>query len=107
PIVALEIVDGHKLVIKTGPYGGNWLVIRDDGQSCCESRYMSTDDDLSSFVGATFLGCEIEDGPHEADDPDHETQFLIVSTSLGKFTVVNHNEHNGYYGGFSIRFEEM
>lgn len=28
----------------------------DEGQSCCESRYMRTDDDLQSFVGAKLTG---------------------------------------------------
>jgi hypothetical protein len=32
----------------------------------------------------------------------HETQFLIVDTTKGSFTIVNHNEHNGYYGGFGL-----
>lgn len=39
------------------------LVLWDGGRSCCEHRYMSTDDDLSSFVGATFTDAEIRDGP--------------------------------------------
>lgn len=32
-----------------------------------------------------------------------ESQFLMIRTSLGVFTVVNYNEHNGYYGGFALR----
>lgn len=78
------------------------LALRDDGQSCCESRYMRTDDDLPYYAGATLLGIEVADGPSIDDGEAHDTQFLKVTTSKGAFTVVSHVEHNGYYGGFSI-----
>lgn len=82
---------------------GSTLVIFDDGQSCCEHRYMRTDDDLSKLTGATFLGAELRAAPNETDEwGEHETQFLIVNTSLGSVTFANHNEHNGYYGGFWV-----
>ncbi len=76
----------------------------DDGQSCCEQRWMHTDDDLSKFIGSTLQGADIREGPTASDewgDPT-DSEFLIVSTSIGQFTVVNYNEHNGYYGGFLI-----
>jgi hypothetical protein len=80
------------------------LTIWDGGQSCCEARYMTTDDNLSDFNGATLLDLELK----SADDIDngwevHEIQFLDVKTSNGVFTMVNHNEHNGYYGGFYVK----
>jgi hypothetical protein len=77
----------------------------DDGQSCCESRYMRTDDDLDWYVGSVLLGAEIREAPDIADDDSnvHEVQFLVVETDKGSFTLSSHNEHNGYYGGFSIR----
>ena len=79
------------------------LALFDDGQSCCEIRYMHTDDDLGSFLGAIFQDVEIRDGATKENEWDTiESQFLIVSTSKGQFTVVNYNEHNGYYGGFAI-----
>lgn len=87
---------------------GTGIKIWDDGQNCCEVRYMRTDDDLSYFNGATFLLAQTQDGPDVEDGCEvHETQFLIVTTSKGSFTVVNHNEHNGYYGGFSMACEEI
>lgn len=80
------------------------IKLYDDGQSCCESRYMHTDDDLSHFVGANLLGAEVRDAPNEPDEyGEHEVQFLIVNTSIGSFTMASHNEHNGYYGGFLIK----
>lgn len=86
---------------------GYKMALWDDGQSCCESRYMTTDDDLNRFIGAELLGAEIRDGDEppkeDYDNCDvHEVQFLIVHTSLGDITCVTHNEHNGYYGGFSV-----
>jgi len=39
---------------------GYRMRIFDDGQSCCESRYMRTDDDLNYFIGAKLTGAEIK-----------------------------------------------
>ena len=81
------------------------LVLFDDGQSCCEHRYMVTADDLKQFVGAQLLGAEIKSAPG-IEDPHgdvHEIEFLDITTSKGVFQVANHNEHNGYYGGFYLR----
>lgn len=86
---------------------GSKFKLYDDGQSCCESRYMRTDDKLSDFVGAMFTGAEIKDAPSVNDDDcgEHEVQFLEIKTDRGVFTMTSHNEHNGYYGGFLIRAE--
>lgn len=83
---------------------GSRLTLRDDGQSCCESRYMQTDDDLPYYVGAKFLNAEIRDGGStESEYGDtHEIQFLVITTDRGTFSMASHNEHNGYYGGFWI-----
>lgn len=79
----------------------------DDGQSCCEARYMRTDDDLSEFVGTVLTSAEIRDAPNVPDEyGEHEVQFLLVHTDKGTFTMSSHNEHNGYYGGFYIVVEE-
>lgn len=83
---------------------GTRLNLWDDGQSCCEIRHMEMDRDLSYFVGATLIDIGIKDAPSIEDNYDiHEIQFLEVHTSKGVFQAANHNEHNGYYGGFSIR----
>ena len=82
----------------------------DDGQSCCESRYMTTDDDLGYYVGSTLLDAEIADAPNQDQEDeygDHEVQFLKVKTSKGVFTMETHNEHNGYYGGFYIKVADI
>ena len=80
---------------------GTGLLLFDDGRSCCESRYMRTDDDLNYHVGATLVSADVQDGPPiDEEYGDHETAFLHVTTSKGTFVVVTHNEHNGSYGGF-------
>ena len=82
---------------------GSKIAMFDNGQSCCEYRYMTTDDDLLYFVGAKLVNVEVLDGPDIDDGHDcHEMQFLHVTTSEGVFTVETHNEHNGYYGGFAL-----
>lgn len=88
---------------------GSKLVLRDRGASCCERRYMTLDgDSLDYYKGASFLGAEVGGASSEGEDTVHEIQFLNIRTSKGVFTVSNHNEHNGYYGGFSVvaTFEE-
>lgn len=82
---------------------GSGMVVFDDGQSCCESRYMRTDDRLSDALGAVLLNLEVRDGPVESGDyGSHDIQFLLVTTRKSVLTFSSHNEHNGYYGGFWI-----
>lgn len=76
----------------------------DAGQSCCEHRYMTTDDELETFKDAKLVGIDrvyVEDET-EYGDP-HEQVFVKVETTKGTITCVTHNQHNGYYGGFDIR----
>lgn len=97
---------GDTLILKFSD--GTGIKLWDDGQSCCESRYMRTDDDLKHVVGGTFTGAELRDAPNEEDEyGEHQVQFLVVNTSKGSFTVANHNEHNGYYGGFGVEIRNI
>lgn len=92
---------------------GSVLRVFDDGQECCEDRYMTTDDDLAWYEGAQLLDIEVRDVGEREDNRDahevqflvdaHEVQFLVVTTTKGAFTMETHNEHNGYYGGFDIK----
>ena len=83
------------------------LRIWDGGQSCCEHRYMVCDDDLTEYVGAKLTN--VYSKPATFTDEDwgtvHETMFVDFETTNGVFTIVNHNSHNGYYGGFSVEGE--
>ncbi len=103
-ITSIKLISDDTLGI--GFKGGHWLQLFDDGQSCCESRYMTVDDtqeELDYYIGSTLVNIEIAD----ADDGDegyevHEIQFLRIITSIDTLVVSSHNEHNGYYGGFEI-----
>lgn len=82
---------------------GYKMTLSDEGQSCCEHRYMQTDDNLSEFIGSRLRSVEIKDAPSEQDEyGSHEVQFLEIMTDHGCFTMASHNEHNGYYGGFWV-----
>lgn len=79
------------------------LIIWDNGQSCCEHRYMKTDDDLNSFIGEEIIGFELKNSNKTGDeDYPHEIQFIEIKTNKSVISFSNHNEHNGFYGGFSI-----
>lgn len=87
---------------------GSRIKIADGGQSCCEHRYMHSDDDIQAFVGANLMMAEVREAPSIEDEYGaHEVAFLVVTTSRGAFTVETHNEHNGYYGGFWIVCSEV
>src|SRR3990167_4467654 len=56
---------------------GTAIRLYDEGQTCCETRYMTTDADLAAFVGATLTDAEVRDGPETVEGAvDHETAFL-------------------------------
>jgi len=86
------------------------MTVFDYGQSCCEHRYMRTDDKFEDFIGAKLLSMELKEAPTTTGEygDEHEVQFLELMTSKGALTMASHNEHNGYYGGFAIeiRYEE-
>lgn len=105
-IVAAEIAD-ERLRLKFED--GVEIEIWDNGQSCCESRYMTTDDDVKTLVGGTLARIEAKEAPAIPQGQygdEHETVFVEVGTDKGFITVVNHNEHNGYYGGFGLTVTE-
>lgn len=86
---------------------GTALRFWDGGQSCCESRWMTSDDvgEFDHYIGATFIGADIAEGGESTDEASgyaNETQFLNVRTTRGVIQAVTHNSHNGYYGGFSV-----
>lgn len=85
-------------------FDGFTLAFRDDGQSCCESRYMETPENLESMAGEVFRGAEIKDGPEEHGEWGEckECQFLEIQTDKDTYSISNYNEHNGYYGGFWV-----
>ncbi len=93
--IILEMEDGYKFQL--------W----DNGQSCCERRYMTCDDNIKEFIGATLLNINTKDAPDINDGEVHEVQFLEFDTDRGAISVASHNEHNGYYGGFCIEAQQV
>lgn len=90
---------------------GKKIALIDCGQSCCEARYLTCDDVVESLNGKTLS--KIEEKAYKEDEnfewgDCHEQLFIEVGTEEGEFiTLCNHNEHNGYYGGFSMRITEI
>ncbi len=87
------------------------IQISDEGQSCCEKRYMVIDDDLSSLVGQKLVSVEVKYtksySENDTDDDTHETAFLEIQGNSSSITVATHNEHNGFYGGFRLEVKEI
>lgn len=105
-IVAASISDDR---LRLSFADGKAIEIWDNGQSCCEHRYMRTDDDVSSLVGHTLTRIEARDAPDVEDEYGgvHEQVFVEIGTDAGFITIANHNEHNGYYGGFGLTITEL
>lgn len=100
PIRKIEVSDHDLRVVFEDGLG---FILSDQGQSCCESRYMTCDDKFEDVYGGRLLSVEVRSGDGIEDGHDaHDIEFLVVKTDKGDITVANHNEHNGYYGGFWI-----
>ena len=86
---------------------GKTIELWDNGQSCCEHRYMRTDDNLEALVGGKLARIEAKSSPNIEDgSEEHEVVFVEVGTDQAFITISNHNEHNGYYGGFGLTITE-
>jgi hypothetical protein len=98
--------DGDCIILRFE--GGGGVSISDEGQSCCEHRYMTSDDNVGDLVGGEYLGFEVKDADYSDDDYGvHEIQFLEVKSTNGSCVFETHNEHNGYYGGFWVVEREL
>jgi len=95
---------------------GSEITLSDEGQQCCETRYITCDDDLGATLrGGQLVAIDTDAGGSseadvEADETNvwaesHDVQFVKVQTTKGGFTLCTHNEHNGYYGGFNLRIK--
>lgn len=88
---------------------GTKIAIFDDGQSCCEARYLRTDDDLQCLVGKVFECAVVKSHEDKTEEySDHEQLFIELRASSGEsVTFCAHNEHNGYYSGFSMVVQQL
>jgi hypothetical protein len=107
-IKSVQVVNGNDEHFLIEMKKGISFRISDEGQSCCENRYLVCDDVLNQYSGARLLGIEVRDWANkECEYGEHEIQFVVIQTDLGNITLETHNEHNGYYGGFSICIREI
>lgn len=104
--------------IKDADFGNNQMTlefedgvkihITDQGQSCCEHRYMTCDDDVKSLVGQKLKHIIVKDTADTGEDgSSHEICFLEIQGDKSSITFATHNEHNGYYGGFGLNISEQ
>ena len=56
---------------------GTKISIWDNGQSCCESRYMTTDDDVAVLVGGKLVNIEAKPGADMKESEYGDDAFLL------------------------------
>lgn len=102
-----------------GSYEGFVITLADDrtiqmgisaGQCCCETYgYLTSQDDLTDFIGATFISVAVTDAELKHYDVasvyDGAAMFINVETSRGCLQFVAYNEHNGYYSHDAVLVE--
>ena len=97
-------MDGYKVETENHIFH----VLIDNGQCCCENwGHMTSEDDLSYYVGAELLEVNVTDialnqkvltQMNEDYIDNREIQFVDFKTNLGTFQLAVYNSHNGYYG---------
>lgn len=91
-------------------HDGKQITIFDEAQSCCEKRYLSSDDDISELIGFELKSISAKNVIRPEENPDGDFDdivFLEIQAGHITFTAAAHNEHNGYYGGFEIACHEV
>jgi len=67
-----------------------------------------TKEELEYFKDAVFVDIVEKPATYvdgDAEDECHEIMFVDIVTDKGNVQIVNHNEHNGYYGGFDVTLD--
>lgn len=82
--------------------------LEDLGQSCCEARYMTFDDDINLLNGEILKEIRVDYTNNTSDEYDeHEMAFISIKTNRDSLVFTTHNIHNGYYGGFALNIKEL
>ena len=95
-------MDGYRVATDEHTF----LVLIDNGQSCCESwGYIASDDDFQKVIGRELLAVNITDVSRMKHDVEELTyideggvQFVDFVTDRGVLQLAVYNAHNGYYG---------
>jgi hypothetical protein len=101
-LIDLNVARDERGALELVLENGYRIVLTDiAGQSCCEHRYMHTDDDLTSLVGESlqriWVGEFTEQGGDYGDTL--EGAFIHIQTNRDAVVIAIYNSHNGYYGG--------
>jgi hypothetical protein len=100
-------------------YDGFVVTLEDDsqikmgisnGQGCCERwGYLMSEDNLSGYIGAEYLGIEAVGQALEhvevTEVYEGGIMFINIKTSKGLLQFVAYNEHNGYYSHEAVVIE--
>lgn len=83
-----------------------------DYQSCCESfGYLTSEDDMSYYIGAELVNVTITDDLLVTTDlyevREGATMFVNIVTNKGTLQFVVYNCHNGYYGHDALVISEQ
>jgi len=107
-ITGCEWVDGDK-ALRIHFDDVSTIDILDEGDECCEHRYMNSDDNPIDLIGGILCKIEVKDTKiTEGEYGDsHEICFVEISTHNEHIVLRTHNEHNGYYGGFNLCIREV
>lgn len=105
-ILTCELIDCGDEELVMNFKNGMRIGISDNDSQCCESRYITTDDNSRDLIGNKLIAIKLKEGLDLEDDvykDSHETMFLEIRTNNGFVTFVTHNVHSGAYGGFDIK----
>lgn len=83
----------------------------EDLQSCCETRYFHTDDNIADLIGKPLNRIEQKDTKYGVDDGTHgnvtDVTFLEIQAGTECVSIAAYNHHNGYYGSCNITIEDV
>ena len=88
-VSAVTVGEEHA-VIMCGEVG---VRITDEGQDCCESRYITTDDDPARLIGsrlASITSGEVKEADG-MDDECHDIVFVTIRTDTAELVLQSHN----------------
>ncbi len=100
--------DEETMRLNLGVTNGYTLSLWDAGQSCCETRGISTDDDLNDLIGTRLVSLEVTEVKYKGDRDDcdcEDSAFMKLQSTRSCLTFVNYVHHNGYYGGWDLVVE--